>query len=393
MKRDGECGAIPLDQGDTIQVRYYSGDCIGNPMIAASIGPNNFNGIRTDPVTDAPIFYDLYKRVQKMNFYAPDRTVRADEFWHYYDPFRLQQYHGVSVFKNAIRDGFDIDQLLEFTKLNMKFRATQLPSVHTETGRPRGAQNGYFGWGAPGAGANQVTTPSGAPLPQQVNVDGVVTNYLKLDEMVMEYPNDFPNQQLQVSIEEFRRQCCKGAKIPYEFAYRADNGGVVQRFWVNKAMNTFAKDKHLLKRILLNPLKNRIIQKGIDTGELDLDKFGTLSQSIARYKGQWQLGKEISVDYMRENEVDIKLVEADLMSAADKVASMGGRIEEVRAENKANARAIFRDAQEIANEMKLPIDTVLPFLCKKWPNPPAPQPGAAAAPAGADAADPVDVGA
>jgi hypothetical protein len=209
----------------------------------------------------------------------------------------------------------------------------------------------------------------------------------------MEYPNDFPNQQLQVSIEEFRRQCCKGAKLPYEFAYRADNGGVVQRFWVDKAMNTFAKDKHLLKRILLNPIKNRIIQKGIDTGELDLDKFGTLSQDIARYRGQWQLGKQISVDYSRETEADIKLVEADLMSAADKVASMGGRIEEVRAENKANARAIFRDAQEIANEMKLPIDTVLPFLCKKWPNPPAPQPGAAAAPAGAAAADPVDVGA
>jgi hypothetical protein len=45
------------------------------------------------------------------------------------------QYHGVSAFKNAIRDAFDIDQILEFTKLNIKWRSSQLP---TSTPRPGG---------------------------------------------------------------------------------------------------------------------------------------------------------------------------------------------------------------------------------------------------------------
>lgn len=373
-ERDGECGVIPVDVGDSIKLRYYSGDCIGNPLIGANIGPNNYNGIRTNPEDDAPEFYDLFKRLPKMNAYVFDRSVPAHEFWHFYDPFRLQQYHGVSAFKNAIRDGFDIDQILEFTKLNIKWRSSQLPTVHTETGRPRGAQFGYFpGNGAP---AGVPVNANGVPTAQSVNVDGVVSNFMFLDDKVMEYPNDFPNTQLQVSIEEFRRQCCKGVKIPYEFAYRADSGGVVQRFWVDKAMKTFGKKKHLLKRLLLNRYKNRAIQKGIDTGELDLDSFGTLTTDLARFKGQWQLGPQSSVDYGRETDADIKLIEAGLMSPQDKAANDNRNLDEISQEIEDHTTRIFEMASRIAKKVGQPIDVVLPFLVKKYPNAPANTPAA-----------------
>lgn len=369
MLRDGECGFIPIDTGDHIQLRYYSGDCIGNPMIGANVGPNNYNGIRTDPETDAPVWYDLFRRIQKVNCYVPERSVTADNFWHYYDPFRFQQYHGVSAFKNAIRDGFDIDQILEFTKMNIKWRASQLPTVHTETGRPRGAQNGYWQTGF-GFGQNAAPRgPGGEPRPMQVNVDGVTTTFLKLDEQVMEYPNDFPNAQLRVAIEEFRRQCCKGVKIPYEFAYRADNGGVVQRFWADKAMRTFAKQKWLLKRVLLNPYKNRVIQKGIDTGELDLDRFGDLNTSLARFKGQWALGRAISVDYGRETDADIKQMEAGLLSPVDYATDNGRNLDEIRQEIRDYTLALFRDAENIAKATGRTFEEVLPYLQKKFPNP------------------------
>ena len=369
MKRDGECGFIPIDTGDAIKLRYYSGDCIGNPMIGANVGPNNFNGIRTDPDTDAPAYYDLFKRVQKMNAYMPERSVEAHNFWHFYDPFRFQQYHGVSMFKNAIRDGFDIDQILEFTKMNIKWRASQLPTVHTETGRPRGAQNGYFNSGFGFGPGNVPRGPGGDPKPMQVNVDGVTTTFLKLDESVMEYPNDFPNAQLRVSVEEFRRQCCKGAKLPYEFVYRADNGGVVQRFWADKAMRTFAKDKAWVKRQLLNRYKNRVIQKGIDTGELDLDSFGDLNQHPNRFRGQWSLGRQISVDYGRETDADLKQMDAGLLSPVDFATDNGRNLDEVRGEIRDHTLAIFRDAKQIATETGRPFEEVLPFLQKKFPNP------------------------
>lgn len=373
MKRDGECGFIPVDVGDSIKLRYYSGDLIGNPMVGANIGPGNYNGIIVDPATESPVIYQLYKRVPKLNAYNFDRDVPADQFWHYYDPFRMQQFHGVTVFKNAIRDGFDIDQILEFTKMNIKWRSSQLPTVHTETGRPRGAGIGYFGWGGAGPGSpnpnGNATNASGVPQPMSVQVDGVTTTYLKLDEHVMDYPHDFPNQQLHVSLEEFRRQCCKGAKVPYEFAYRSEAGGVVQRFWVDKAMKTFGKDKFLLKRTLLNRYKNRAIQKGIDTGFLDLTSFGLLSQDIARFRGRWNMGEEVSVDYMRETEADIKQMEAGVMSPQDYASSKNRNLGDVRAEIKAHTKAIFEDAAAIAQDTGQDIALILPYLVKKFPNP------------------------
>lgn len=392
LKRDGECGFIPVDVDDALKLRYYSGDCIGNPNLATPAGSNDFNGVVVDPHTDQPVLYRLFKRLPKLNAYAPDREVEADEFWHFYDPFRFQQYHGVTAFKNSIRNGFDIDQILEFTKLNIKWRASQLPTVHTESGRPRGAQFGTLGNWIPGATTGAVT-PGGEPTALVTNVDGVKVNFMNLNDKVMEYPNDFPNAQLQVSIEEFRRQCCKGAKLPYEFVYRADNGGVVQRFWVDKARNTFARDKYWLRRSLLNPYKNRSLKIGIRTGELDLRRFGDLANSLDVYNGQWRIGATISVDYGRETDADLKQIEAGVMSPVDFAAENNRDLDDVRTEIVMNARAFIKEGQRLAKETGLTFDQVMPFLVKKWPNPPANMggPDEQGAPVRPAAADPVNV--
>jgi capsid protein len=371
MKRDGDCGFIPVQTGDDVQIRYYSGDCIGNPYLAQPATLYDFNGIVTDPDSGEIVAYRLFKRVPKMAQYVFEREVEADNFWHYYDPFRFQQYHGVSIFKNAIEDGFDIDQILEYTKLNIKWRASQLPTVHTADGRPKGPQFGNLAnWLGNGGGAGGgPAAPGGPPTAASVNVDGVRSTYMQTDDKVMEYPNDFPNSQLPVAIEEFRRQSCKGAKLPYEFVYRADNGGVVQRFWVDKAMKTFAKDKHLIKRCLLNPFKNRVTKAGIESGELDLRRFGNLAETLAVYSGQWRLGAQTSVDYGRETDADLKQIEAGLMSPVDYAADQNRDLDEVRKEIVANAAQYIKDGQQLARETGLSFDQVMPFLVKKWPNP------------------------
>jgi capsid protein len=368
MKRDGECGAMPVDTGEMIQLHLVSGDCIGNPLVGANIGPFNYNGIITDEATGEIVSYRLFKRIPKLNCYMFAKEIPASMFWHFADQYSMQQYHGVTVFKNTIRDAFDIDQILNWSKLNMKWRASQLPTVHTETGRPRGAGIGQWGMGY-GNGAAQATTPGGAPAPLSVQVDGVVTNYLKLDEQTIEYPNDFPNAQLKVTMDELRRECAKGAKLPYEFVYRADNGGVVQRFWVNKAERTFARDKHLIRRKLLNPFKNRNIQKGIDTGFLDLSKFGTLSEDPARFKGAWQMGRGVSVDYLNETKADIQQIDAALMSPQDFCRDSGHDPDDIRREISEHAEWVLSEAQKIATRLNLDPAFVVAFIQKKFPNP------------------------
>jgi capsid protein len=358
MKRDGECGFKIIDTGDTLKLVCLSGDRIGNPLIGANIGPNNYNGIIVDEATSAPLFYDLYYRIPKLNSYEFQERIEANYFIHYYQPFRFEQYHGVTVFKNSIEHAFDIKQILDFSKMNIKWRSAQLPYVTNEQGRPRG--NGY---------AAQPVSSTGEPQPFSVVVDGVTQSFFKLGEGVMNYPNDFPNTQFTAILEELKRDIAIGCKLPLEFCYRSQTGGVVQRFYANKAERTFDHDKKWLKLKLLTPLKNRLIQKGIYTGFLNLDQFGPLVSSPARFQGSWQMGRSVTVDYKNENETDIKIIEAGLGSAHDYAAEHGEDLERIRQQNKEYALAVFQDADEISKKTGVDKALIIPFLRKIFPNP------------------------
>jgi capsid protein len=360
MLRDGESGHIPVDVGDAIKLDSISGDRIGNPTLAAGAGLKDYNGIEVRTDSGAPTLYNIYRRLPKLNSYVFDRSVVPSNFFHYFNPFRFEQWHGVSAFKNVIEKGVDLKQIEDFTRLNIKWRASQLPIVQNEQGRPRGS--GY---------EDQGTTLDGTMKPLSMKIDGVEQTFMKLGEGVVEYPNDFPNQQYGSVTTDMRRDCALGVKLPLEFAYRSDAGGVVQRFYVDKALRVFNGHKRWLKRQLLNPIKNRIIQKGIDTGYLQLPD--NLARNLARFKGQWQMGSPISVDYGRETDADLKQIDAGVASEADYVLETQGRtIDEIQDQKAEFTLRAIKQAQRISKETGLSVDTVLPYLVKKFPNPAPP---------------------
>lgn len=363
-KRDGECGFTFVDQGDSIKINAVSGDRIGNPMVGANIGPDNYNGIIVDLATGAPVIYQIYRRLPKLNAYVPQFEVSASDFRHYYSPFRYEQYHGVTVFMNAIEHAFDMKQIIDFTKLNIKWRSAQLPYVTNEQGRPRG--NSY---------ETQAPGLDGVPEPLSIKVDGVTQSFLKLSEGVMEYPNDFPNGQFVNLMNELKRECAVGAKLPLEFCYQSQTGGVIQRFFADKAKGTFDEEKRWMKRVLLNPFKNRVIQKGIQTGFLDLRSFGNLSTSLARFKGTWQMGRAISVDYAKEAKADIDLIDAGLMSPDEYVSEQGGDLQMINQRIENQALTIMEAAKRVSASSGVAFDVVLPYLSKKFPNPSPPTQG------------------
>lgn len=365
MKRDGECGGIVLDRGDGLRLNSVSGDRIGNPLVGANIGPRNFNGIIIDESTTAPAVYQIYKRLPKLNSYIFERDVEARDFIHYLNPFRIEQYHGVTLFMNSISRAYDLAQIHDYARLNMKFRSSQLPVVKNAQGRPRG-----LGYENPGVGTGQ------SAVPVVTQVAGVQQQYLKIDEGVFEFPHDFPNQQFLPAVMEIQREIAYGAKLPLEFCFRSDSGGVVQRFYVDKAQGTFDEDKRWLRRTLLNPLKNRMIQHGINTGLLDLRAFGDLSTSLARFRGQWQMGRPISVDYGREVDADMKQIEGGVMSPQDYMTSQGRDPEVVRVQNNQYVTDLIKDAQRISKETGVPMEVILPYLSKRFPNQPTQGPSA-----------------
>lgn len=363
QKRDGGIAWLPIEEDDRVFINAVTEDRIGNPLVGTNGNPNDYQGIRVNPKTEAPVEYDIYRRASKLNNYTLQQTVKARDVFHFFDPFRQNQYHGVTAFKNTIEHQYDIKQITDFTKLNIKWRSSQLPYVVNEQGRPRG--NGYETGG---------TTTNGTPRPLSIPVDGVTQSFLKLDEGIMEYPNDFPNQQFAPLMEALKRDCSIGCKLPLEFVYQSMSGGVVQRFFADKARNTFLEDKRWIKKVLLNPTKNRQIQAGIKSGMLDLRRFGNLENSLAKFRGTWQMGREISVDFGKEVDANIKLVDGGFLSSDDYITELGGNPDIVRRKVRERAIAIIKDAQEVAKATGLPIDQVIPFISKKFPNP-APVPG------------------
>lgn len=363
-KRDGQVAWIPTHYGDDIKVNLVSGDRIGDPLLGGSSQENNYGGIIIDEFTGAPLRYQIFKKLQKTEQYKLQLEVLADDVFHYYDPFRIEGYHGVTAFRCGIEYAFDVKQAIDLALQNMKFRSAQLPAIRNQEGKDRTRRNTY-GDGGPS------DPNAGEPKQFEIMIGGAKQSFLRLGEDFVDFPNDFPNQQFQPMLDALNRAFCVGCKLPIEFVYQSQSGGVVQRFYADKARNTFSEDKRWLRRVCLDPLKNRILQNDIEKGILDLSTFGELADLINENKltGKWHLGREISVDYSREVDADLKLIDAGVSDPDDYIEYLGGDPEYVRSKLKENAERVLSDAEEIAKRRGLSIEVVLPLLQKKFQNP------------------------
>lgn len=358
-KRDGEIGFVYVDTGDALQLQGIEADRIGNPLLGSNIGPDNYNGIRVDPKSGRPIAYDIWLRLPKLNAYVFEMTVEANNFIHFYDQFRFSQWHGVTAFKNGISRAIDVEQTIQYAIQNIKYRSSQLPAIQNEQGQPR-VGNGYVA---------QPNNSQGVPQPYQLVVDGVTQSFIRLGEGFVEFPNDFPNANFISIKSDLQGDVALGVHLPGEFCFRSQAGGVLQRFYIEKAQRTFDEEKRLLKRGILDPYKNRVLRKDVDSGILNLDAFPGLSSSRALYSGAWHMGRSVTTDYGHDTDSDIKLIDAGLMSPEEHAADNARDLDDIRQDKKQRALNAYQDAIEISAKVGRPVPEVLGFLLKIYPNP------------------------
>lgn len=360
-KRDGEAGFCYMDSEGTIKLQGISADRIGNPLIGSNVGPCNYNGIIVDPISNTPVQYDLWYRLPKLNAYVFGKSVPANQFIHFFDPYRLDgQFHGVTAFKNSISRSVDIEQIVQFAIQNIKFRSSQLPAIQNELGKPKVPGSGYVA-----KPANSL----GTPQPYQIEVEGVMQNFLRLGEGYVEYPHDFPNANFLEIKDDLKGDIAISVHLPGEFCFRSEAGGVLQRFYIEKAQRTFDEEKRLLRRQVLNPYKNRVLLNDVNAGWLNLDKFPGLAGSMDLFRGTWHMGRSVSTDYGHDTDSDIKLIDANLMSTEEYLGDNARDAEEIRATKKARAQQIIEDTLEVAAATGQDFEVVLPFIQKQFPNP------------------------
>jgi capsid protein len=133
----GDCG-IALRRTDAgLKLQLVSGDRIGNPneMQQAELGDGRFyfSGVITDKF-GAPTHYRVF-RVDSAGMYRDPEDIPASQFFHYFDPFRADQYRGVTDFHAVARTARMLKEILDAEQVGVRFASQQAALVFTERGQ------------------------------------------------------------------------------------------------------------------------------------------------------------------------------------------------------------------------------------------------------------------
>lgn len=363
-KRDGEAGIIHRMDGDLEDFSEYklqlvSGDRIGDPNIVHLNTETNKNGIHIDPTTGAPISYDIYKRNSDVYSYTFDLNVQRSFFSHVFDPFRPDQYHGVTAFKSVITRMRDLKEIMDDTRLNIKYRATQLPYYKTETGEAP-LNTGY---------------DDTVPVSAQRDADGVSLEtvagaeqqFIRTTEGIFEYPNDFPNQQFLPAVQVQVREIMAGVNLAYEFLWGLDKlSGTIGRLIVERQDRVMKMERENLERQFMRTSIRRAIQAGINSGAIRRD-------GAEKFKGQFFYGARISADYGRDQKTDIELVRAGLLTESEYFHTHGQNPEEVRQVRIEETLALAADGAKLAAETGMDVENAMNVIRNTYTNPPKAQ--------------------
>ena len=129
---DGDCGFAIRRIGDELKIQMIPGTRIGNPNSLGAESDDYYQGIITDEF-GKPVAYRIY-RVTREGVYFGAEDVAAHNFCHYFDPFRVDQYRGITDFHAAIRTARMLYEILEAEKAGVRFASQQAALIFNDRG-------------------------------------------------------------------------------------------------------------------------------------------------------------------------------------------------------------------------------------------------------------------
>ena len=295
---DGDCGFVIRRSGEGLKIQLVPATRIGNPLKQADVSMNYFQGVWTNDFGE-PTAYRVFQ-VDRTGVYHNPEDVPAANFCHYFDPFRVDQYRGVTDFHAGIRTARSLYEILEAEKAGVRFASQQAALVFSD----RGAANprNLF---TPNP---SVTLGNGQEQKNELSEVGMIRYFGNADKI--EVMPARPSQAFTGFVQHLMHEISLAVGIPQAVLFGSQGyQGPSVRAEFAAADRVFTRHQGVLIDKVLDPIKNAVLIDAIARGEISsptLKGGETLVQSLRRATcGEWRFPAKLSIDVGRESAANL----------------------------------------------------------------------------------------
>lgn len=308
MRRDGDAGFALVSMGSDLKLQSIESDRIGDPNQFRKAAKQEENYIGGVTINDfgQPVSYRIYKRTLHGQYKDP-KEIPAQNFIHYIDPMRVDQYRGITAFETAIPHAKDVYELYKMEKLAVKWGSSHAGVI---------TKNDH----GPDKWSTKASHPSGEKKMDKIE-PGKIVRLQPGDDISMFQTQSRPSPTFNGFVTTLIREMANGLNLPFAFVWDMSAfGGATARLEVQQAQRAFKRHQDLLTEQVLDPIKDAVLSRGIAMGEIP---------AVNGFKrGKWQFNSQITADLGHEVQATIGMMDAGLKTHDSAFGEMGLDFEE-----------------------------------------------------------------
>jgi capsid protein len=356
---DGDFGFVLRRLDKELKIQIVPATRIGNPNSLTAQPANYYQGVIVDEF-GRPVAYQIY-RVTRDGVYFDPEEIPAANFCHFFDPFRSDQFRGVSDFHACARSARMLYGILEAEKTGVRFAAQQAALVFSDkaAANPRNLFTPN----------PSIQLPSGQAQKNELSEIGMIRYFGTADRI--EVMPSRPSQAFAGFVQHLMHEIAIGIGIPQGVLFGTqDFKGPSVRAEFAAADRVFVRHQGVLVDKVLDPIKNAVILDAIAREEIPpppLQTGETMVQALRRAtRGEWRFPPKITIDVGRESAANMNENRQGAKSLQEIAAEQGtdafGRLEQIAME------AAY--VKELAQKYEIP-ETAIRLVTNSLPSTPA----------------------
>ena len=291
---DGDCGFVIRRGADGLKLQLVPATRIGNPNMSSVESDNYYQGIITNDFGQ-PVAYRIF-RVDRNGVYFGAEDITANQFCHYFDPFRVDQYRGITDLHAAIQTARMLHEILQAEKAGVRFSSQQAALIFNErwTANPRNLFQPN----------PSLALPSGQQQKNELTEVGMIRYFSNSDRV--EVMPARPSQAFTGFVQHLMHEIALGVGVPEGVLFGTQEyKGPSVRAEFAAADRVFTKHQGVLTDKVLDPIKDAVILDAIARSEIPpptLLAGETMVQALRRAtRGEWRFPAKLSIDVGRES--------------------------------------------------------------------------------------------